>query len=92
VPGMTVLLEMPLGEGAAGTGLQVLLERDRTIRIRELDKRHELPRPECRGVLGATAVMHRKAPLHVVRDSDVIAIPMLHAAKNVDDVGVVEHE
>ena len=41
---------------------------------------------------GAAAVMHQKTTLHVVRDSDVIAVAMLGATKNVDDVGSVDHE
>lgn len=91
-PGIGVLVEMPLGESAAGTSLQVLLESNRTLRVRKLDIRDELPGPERRSVLGATAVVDRETPLHVVRDSDVIAVAMLHAAENVDDVGLVDHE
>ncbi len=63
--------EVPLGEGAARTGLEVALEAEGGLLIRELDGDVQLPWASHRRVRAATVVVVRHARPHIGRKADV---------------------
>ena len=63
--------EVPFGEGAARTGLEVALEAEGGFLIRELDGDVQLPWASRRRVWAATVVVVGHARPHIGREADV---------------------
>jgi hypothetical protein len=76
---------MSRGEGAAGTGLQVLLEIERAARVAEGDDHDHFPRAAVPGVSGVPPIVMRESRLHVGRQPGVVAIGLFLAANHVDE-------
>ena len=76
---------MALRERAAGTGLEVALERDGSLLVRKLNDDVELPWTVARSVRAAAGVVVGEARGDVVGETDVIVSSGTGALQNVDD-------
>jgi len=75
---------MPLGEGAAGAGLQVPLERDRSPLVGEFHYDVDFPRPAVRRVEAAPRIVCLESSVAVTGDAGVIPLGISETPKNVD--------
>jgi len=80
-----VRTEMPFRKSAAGPGLQVVLEADRTLLVGELQRDHDTPGSISNGVSAGTGVVPVQPLLNVAGYADVMALGIALAAQNVDE-------
>ncbi len=83
--------EVPPGEGAARTGLEVALEAEGGFLIRELDGDVQLPWASHRRVWAATVVVVGEAGGNVVGEADVVVGFGIGAFENIDEALVCGH-
>lgn len=84
--------QMPTGERDAGTGLQVLLERDGAPLVRKLDHGVDAPRSMLDGMSRAPGVVRIEAPSEIGRQSGVVPRRRVVVLENVDDsLGLLLH-
>jgi|SRR5436190_6638024 len=86
------LYEVAFGECAPGTRLQVPLELDSAVRVRELDGRDELPGSMDHRMDRPSGVVGLEASGHVGRQADVVARRIDQTSKNVDEAAVQRHD
>jgi hypothetical protein len=77
--------KVPLRKGAARTGLQIALELDSPLLVRELDGDVENPRAVARGVGATAGVVVSEAGADVVCEADIWTARIAHTAQDVDD-------
>ena len=75
---------MASGKGTPGAGLQIPLERDRSLLVGELHDDVDLPWPPTRGVKAAAAIVRLDAGAPVTGDAGVIALGISETPKNID--------
>ena len=78
-----VRTEVPFRKSAAGPGLQVVLEADRTLLVGELQRDHDTPGSISNGVSAGTGVVPVQPLLNVAGYADVMALGIALAAQNV---------
>jgi hypothetical protein len=83
--------EVPLGECSSGSTLQVPLEQDCTVLVRELDGRDEMPGAIAGCVDRPSGIVRVDAAGHIGRQPGVIAPRIASAAKHIDETLADSH-
>jgi len=76
--------QMASGKGTPGAGLQIPLERDRSLFVGELHDDVDLPWPPTRGVKAAAGIVRLEAGAAVTGDAGVITPGVSETPKNID--------
>jgi hypothetical protein len=77
--------EVSFREGSPGSRLQIPLEKDRAVLIRELDRRDQFPGPMVDRVERPTRIVRVEAPCYVGGKADVVARGISGASENVNE-------
>jgi hypothetical protein len=80
-----------LGKGTAGSRLQITLECDRAVRVRELNGRNEMPGPVRCSVERPCRIVCLQPASHIRCQTDVVARRPRRAPKDVNEASAVLH-